>query len=926
MTKRQTALLRAHHATPPGDLAVLGRANYMGKRGGGGYAKPWTPSYGYSGRASWDYWPGAWKQARDATPDRRSSFPAYDAKRAQLDIVPVQERRAEPGPERRPSFLQQVQTAVNLACKQDNKVLKLQHDHEARHALWNQYKQEIRQAFEQEYRRHQEHSARIVGELKEAEKQQQVAQDNLRAVILEGDAIRGPGGRTQPDARGMGYVDRRGLTWHGCGPSRHRRRRECGHPVCQTSNVGTGYTGACTLAPFRIWCTQDAPSQAAPRRGDVSTTGSVTSDSQHCDYICSNAGESGSWCRAVQDISQQDEYEAAGYGDRGAPCRWCPCRNGSSGSSADSRPRSGDPDGTRWRCPASGQEASTKSTRSSTETGSWRPYPARQTGQQTSSHGKNSRARRLVDRSSRSCSPVARVGSGLPYRRRRPGFCTHVRCAWTGLARSCQDGVSFSCTAGRKAAVRTCFDEDFDFLWGPETLGVRLGALLRLMFPPGNCLSPHHCWCDPVCLSVCRLESEAALYMVLCIGKGDSFYLGEAQHMLPWFLVTVRGTALFFPPFRPSLHWACAESAWIRPPDWALLGSSLSLCCFCLDASPPSTLLDCAQICVAGIDPLLQDTCSCHVGAPKRHIGGSGLSALRGMLPDVARMPSLAWPSGPCGSFRSATGFRGGLVSPCPLVGPFGLGLLNTLHARVAGMGPHAPVLLAGEGGAPKRLMGGSGLSALPCLAPQSISHPNGGDLVLLLLLQISCFVVPLARAAACMVFLCLGHLWVAKVPGRQSPLGHATRFPFLGVRAQLLLPLGLIGSPGPPRLRALPRGRRPAGGSVSWLAWLLWICCMGSMHGGTLHVWAAPHPALRLLHRLEQAALMLPDQLPATTKRNRDAGLHACLGSAIESVPALQQTTNGPSVRCAVLSAGFPLDSVQVPNNDKGRSSPSRH
>ena len=125
----------------------------MGKRGGGGQQQPWEPSYGrsYSGRnPKWGYWPGAWpRQGKDSTPERKNNFPAYDAKWTQPDIVPIMERRSEAGQERRTSFLQQVQAAVNAARKQDNRVMKLQSDQEAKHLQWNNYKRDIQQAFEQ---------------------------------------------------------------------------------------------------------------------------------------------------------------------------------------------------------------------------------------------------------------------------------------------------------------------------------------------------------------------------------------------------------------------------------------------------------------------------------------------------------------------------------------------------------------------------------------------------------------------------------------------------------------------------------------------------------------------------------------------------------------------------------------------------------
>ena len=154
----------------------------------------------------------------------------------------------------------------------------------------------------------------------------------------------------------------------------------------------------------------------------------------------------------------------------------------------------------------------------------------------------------------------------------------------------------------------------------------------------------------------------------------------------------------------------------------------------------------------------------------------------------------------------------------------------------------HQPVSLAWEacrpcsvifGGAPKRLIGGSGLPALQLMTLPETSDRPSFDAACWVLLSLCGFLVPLSRACFVLVFLGLGGLISNKLPGNFSPLGRLLRLPFSGVEPTFLLPLGQVGKPDAPILRQVPSRGRVANPPTSWFARFLWLLGIG--HWGSL-------------------------------------------------------------------------------------------
>ena len=148
------------------------------------------PASSYA-KASWDYWPGAWKASPKARANK-VNFPTYDRSwNAEEAITVVREERAPVALSGEESLAKHAQSAVNLLRKAEQRVAKIGKDQREKTIRFAAYEKQIRAAHEEEERRYRATQERLAEEMTEALQQQEAAKINLSKTM---EALFGSGG------------------------------------------------------------------------------------------------------------------------------------------------------------------------------------------------------------------------------------------------------------------------------------------------------------------------------------------------------------------------------------------------------------------------------------------------------------------------------------------------------------------------------------------------------------------------------------------------------------------------------------------------------------------------------------------------------------------------------------------------------------
>ena len=178
---RDLYLLEAHHSAPIYTSVIRPSAMGWDKQKDKQRAKP--------GSGYWDYWRGTQQQwGKDKQQDHHQQakqvLVPYDKVKVEVkdgqatDRGVGQQMAGHTGQE--DLLLKHMQTCVNQARKAENKVKRLQADHQHRVLQWKQYEQDVRSAFMAERARHQRDLEQLGGELEQALQQQEAARMKVR--------------------------------------------------------------------------------------------------------------------------------------------------------------------------------------------------------------------------------------------------------------------------------------------------------------------------------------------------------------------------------------------------------------------------------------------------------------------------------------------------------------------------------------------------------------------------------------------------------------------------------------------------------------------------------------------------------------------------------------------------------------------------
>ena len=187
--KDRLVALAHHHGTCPTRRLHLGPMGKAGRQDRWKSQKAWYPES--QQHASWSVWPGAWAQspqARRAATERAPQFPAYDSvSKDNTGMIVVSEYRYEkPQLREGPQLVNVVQAAVNHARKLNNRVEKLQREIGAKNEQWKAYMAGMKQALQQEKRRHLIAVGKLTMEVQEVQQQVDYANEQLRRAAAAG--------------------------------------------------------------------------------------------------------------------------------------------------------------------------------------------------------------------------------------------------------------------------------------------------------------------------------------------------------------------------------------------------------------------------------------------------------------------------------------------------------------------------------------------------------------------------------------------------------------------------------------------------------------------------------------------------------------------------------------------------------------------
>ena len=187
---RLTSLLHLtdHHSRPH-----YRELRHMGKQGQQSWQKD-------KGRA-WDYWSGSWRSwdAKDKDKNKAGSsnqsanksqaFPKYQdvmitdvAKDSEVHAHLEGQTATAAG---KPEFIKEMQKAINVNRRLDNRFRRLSEERATRVLQWDQYQRQLREAFLAQHQSFNQDIERIDNELSALKEQKEVAKQNL-ALIAEG--------------------------------------------------------------------------------------------------------------------------------------------------------------------------------------------------------------------------------------------------------------------------------------------------------------------------------------------------------------------------------------------------------------------------------------------------------------------------------------------------------------------------------------------------------------------------------------------------------------------------------------------------------------------------------------------------------------------------------------------------------------------
>ena len=187
--KDRLVALAHHHGTCQTRRRHLEPMGKAGRQDKWKSQKAWYPES--QQHASWSVWPGAWAQspqARRAAAERTPQFPAYDSvSKDNTGMIVVSEHRYEkPQLREGPQLVNVVQAAVNHARKLNNRVEKLQREIGVKNEQWKAYMAGMKQALQQEKRRHSTAVGKLTMEIQEVQQQVDYANEQLRRAAAAG--------------------------------------------------------------------------------------------------------------------------------------------------------------------------------------------------------------------------------------------------------------------------------------------------------------------------------------------------------------------------------------------------------------------------------------------------------------------------------------------------------------------------------------------------------------------------------------------------------------------------------------------------------------------------------------------------------------------------------------------------------------------
>ena len=183
-------MLRRHHSRPR--LKEIFSPRGMGKQG----QQSWQKDKG----RDWGYWSGSWRSwdkdknkagAANQQQGKENPFPSYQAVKIPNEASKESDAGATSAaagtlmPAGHPEFLKDMQRALNVNRKLDNRARRLTEERATRVQQWEQYQRQLREAFLEQLSAYNADVARIDGELEDLKKQKESAKQNL-AMIAEG--------------------------------------------------------------------------------------------------------------------------------------------------------------------------------------------------------------------------------------------------------------------------------------------------------------------------------------------------------------------------------------------------------------------------------------------------------------------------------------------------------------------------------------------------------------------------------------------------------------------------------------------------------------------------------------------------------------------------------------------------------------------